>query len=151
MKKYRRIKLWTAACLMLCMLMVPAAQMNVTAAEVIATVNGTVMSGTTSELLKLSTQEGEMHIKLDSGTDTSSCKILLPDQKISVSVSHGSDGYLHAVKITSGAQTVGVTVDSSKTSTVTGTIGEKTKGDVLYFNTYAGEMQIKLDPSTNMS
>lgn len=151
MKKYRRLKLWTAFCLVFCMLMAPMAQMNVQAAEVIATVQGTVMSGTTSELLKLSTNEGEMHIKLDSTTDTSGCKILLPDQKISVSVSHGSDGYLHAVKISSGTQTVGVTLDNSTTATVTGTIGEKTKGDVLYFNTSAGEMQIKLDSSTNMS
>lgn len=151
MKKYRQIKLWTAFCLAFCMLMMPAAQMSARAAEVIATVQGTVMSGTTSDLIKLSTKEGEMHIKLDSGTDTSGCKILLPDQQIYVSVSHGSDGYLHAVKVTSGAQTIGVTVDSSKTSTVTGTIGEKTKGDVLFFNTSAGEMQIKLDSTTDMS
>ncbi|MCM1039169.1 MAG: hypothetical protein NC314_10270 [Roseburia sp.] len=151
MKKYRHLKLWTALGLVFCMLMMPMVQMDVRAAEVIATVQGTVMTGTTSELIKLSTKEGEMQIKLDSTTDTSGCKILLPDQKISVSVSHGSDGYLHAVSITSGSQTIGVTLDNSKTATVTGTISEKTKGDVLYFNTSAGEMQIKLDSSTNMS
>ena len=151
MKKYGQIKLLTAFCLVFCMLMMPMTQMNVRAAEVIATVQGTIMSGTTSELIKLSTKDGEMHIKLDSTTDTSSCKILLPDQKISVSVSHGSAGYLHAVKSTNSEQVVGVTVDNSSTVTVTGTIGEKTKGDILYFKTSAGEMEIKLDSSTNMS
>ena len=43
------------------------------AAAEAATVTGTVRSGTTSDLLLLSTKEGNMEIKLDSGTDTSSC------------------------------------------------------------------------------
>lgn len=150
MKKGVIYKLGLTVCLALSVLMIPANRLTVRAEEVIATVQGRVLSGTTSELLKLHTEDGDMEIKLDSGTDTSECKILLPDHTIGVSVSHGSDGYLHAVKITAQAQTQKVTLDSS-TSTVTGTIGQKTKGDILYLNTDAGEMEIKLDSTTDMS
>lgn len=151
MNKDRIARMCMAVCLVLGMFFIPINEMKVQAAEVIATVQGTVMSGTTSELLKLSTKEGNMEIKLDSGTDTSACKLLLPGQTINVSVSHGSDEYLHAVKITTGAQASNVSVDSSTTTTVTGTLSDKTKGDLLYVNTAQGEMQIKLDATTNMS
>lgn len=151
MKKYKIGKLYITLCLVLAIIMVPMNRLKVQAVEILATVQGTVLSGTTSEIMKLSTKEGYMEIKLDSGTDTSACKILLPDTKISVSVSHGSDGYLHAVKIYGESQEPGITLDSSTTASVTGTIGEKTKGDVLYFNTPQGEMQIKLDTTTDVS
>lgn len=151
MKKYKIIKTGIAVCLALGLLILPPNRLNVRADEVMATVTGTVLSGTTSSLLKLSTKEGDMEIKLDSGTDASGCKILLPDKEINVSVSHGSDGYLHAVKITTDTPTVVGTLDMSTTATVTGTIGDKTKGDVIYFNTPQGEMQIKLDTTTSIS
>ena len=124
MKKHM-MKLCMAACLVSGILLSPAEKFTSQAAEVIATVKGSVMAGTTTELLKLSTKEGNMEIKLDSGTDASACKILLPGSSISVSVSHGNDGYLHAVKITSAAQAADVTLDSSSSATVTGTISEK--------------------------
>ena len=151
MRKGRIARIAMAVCLTLGMILYPAGLSKVQAAEIIATVQGTVMSGTTAELLKLSTEDGKMEIKLDSDTDTSACKILLPGKNISVSVSHGSDGYLHAVKITSDTKTPTVSVDSSTTATVTGTISEKTTNEILYFNTVHGEMQIKLDTTTNMS
>ena len=151
MKKNRMIKACMAFFMIFAMFIMPAGQLKVQAAEVIATVEGTVMSGTTSELLLLSTKEGKMEIKLDSNTDTSGCKILLPDYKVSVSVSHGSDGYLHAVKITSNTQAAGVSVDTASAATIAGTIDKKTTGDVLYVNTPQGEMQIKLDGTTDMS
>lgn len=151
MKRGRIVKVIMAFSLILGMTLLPVNQSKVQAAEVIATVKGTVMSGTTDELLKLSTEDGKMEIKLDSETDTSTCKILLPGTGISVSVSHGSDGYLHAVKISGDTKTPTISVDSSSTATVTGTIGEKTKDDILYVNTVQGEMQIKLDTTTNMS
>ena len=150
MKKDRILKLCTTACLVLGIVMNPAGQLEAKAAEVIATVQGTVSTGTTSDLLKLSTKEGNMEIKIDSGTDASGCKILLPDKKVSVSVSHGSDGYLHAVKISGDMQITSVKLDSS-TSSVTGKISEKTKDDLLYFNTAQGEMEIKMDTNTNLS
>lgn len=151
MKKNKFSKLCITTCLILGITLLPAVQLKVNAAEIIATVQGTILSDTTSEILHLSTSDGKMEIKMDSETDASACKVLLPDKKISVSLSHGSDGYLHAVKITSEIKESGVTIDSTTTATVTGTIDKKTTGDLLYFDTPQGEMQIKLDPSTNMS
>lgn len=151
MKRDKFAKLCLAVCLVCGMTTAPMNSLEIQAAEVIATVQGTVASGTTSELLRLSTKEGEMQIKLDSGTDTSGCKILLTDSKVTVSVSHGSDGYLHAVKLSGDTQTPSTTLDSSTTATVTGTISSKSKGDVLCFKTAQGEMEIKLDPTTNLS
>ncbi len=151
MKRCMRIKLYIMVCLAAVAVMLSGNGMEAQAAEILATVHGTVQTGTNTGLLKLSTKEGYMEIKIDSGTDTSACKILLPDQKVSVSVSYGSDGYLHAVKISGEAQESAVTLDASTNAIVTGTIGEKTKGNLLYFNTPQGEMQIKLDATTNMS
>lgn len=151
MKRHKIARICLVICLVFGMIMVPANQIEVHAAEVVATVHGTILSGTTSELLKLSTEDGNMEIKLDSGTDASDCKILLPGRQVSISLSHGSDGYMHAVKITSEVQTPGVTIDSSTSATVTGKISEKSTDDVLYFDTVQGEMQIKLDTTTNMS
>lgn len=151
MKKYSIWKKAGAAiCLTFGILIAPIGQMKVQAAEVIATVHGNVMAGTTTDLLKLATNEGNMEIKLDSGTDASACKVLLPGSNIYVAVSHGSDGYLHAVRITSGVQTSAVTLDNSSSATVTGTISDKSKGDVLVVKTPQGEMQIKLDTTTNL-
>lgn len=151
MNRKRTVKICLAICLAFSLIMIPVNQLKAQAAEVVATVEGTVLSGTTSELLLLSTKEGKMEIKLDSNTDTSACKILIPDTKVSVSVSHGSDGYMHAVKITSSTLVTSISIDSSTTATVTGTINEKTKGDILHFDTPQGEMEIKLDTTTDMS
>lgn len=150
MRKNRIAGKIMAVCLAVGMLFSPTGYFQTMAAEVIATVEGTVQSGTTAELLKLSTNEGTMEIKLDSDTDTSACKILLPGNRVTVSVSHGSDGYLHAVRIGGQSQSSSPTIDSS-TTTVTGKINSKTKNDILYFDTAQGEMQIKLDPTTNMN
>lgn len=151
MKMKKTVKLYIAVCLVLGMAAAPWNRMEAHAVEILATVNGTVLSGTNTELLKLSTREGYMEIKLDSGTDITACKILLPDKRVSVAVTYGSDGYLHAAKITSEAQEASVTLDSSATATVTGQIGDKTTGNVLYVSTSQGEMQIKLDTTTDVS
>ena len=151
MKKMRIARALVVVCLTLSMLIDPIGRLNVQAVEAITTVSGTVLSGTTTDLLLLSTKDGKMEIKLDYNTDTSACKLLLTNKKINVSVSHGSDGYLHAVKISNDAQPASVSVDSSKTTVVSGTISEKSSGDLLYFNTQSGEMEIKLDATTDMS
>lgn len=151
MKKNGIVKISMIICLVLFCVMIPMNLLTVQADEIIATVQGTVLTGTTADILKISTKEGNMEIKMDSGTDTSACKILLPDEKVSVSVSHGSDGYLHAVKVISNSKNSIVTLDMSNTATVIGTVSKKTKDNVLYFNTNQGEMQIKLDTTTNMS
>ena len=66
-------------------------------------------------------------------------------------MSRGSDAYLHAVKITTDRPTSTATLDSSTTVTVSGTIGDKTTEELIYLKTNQGEMQIKLDPTTNLS
>lgn len=151
MKKHRIVQFCMGLCLALGLLIIPAGRMDVEAAEVIATVRGTVLKNTTASLIYLDTSSGTMEIKIDGETDTSGCKILLPDKVISVSVSHGSDGYLHAVKITSEAQDSAVSVDSSSVSTVTGTLSSKTKNDVLCLDTQYGLMELKFDSTLDMS
>ncbi len=151
MKKYGIVKICLAICLVAGMILVPANLMEADAEEVIATVEGTVLSETTHELLQLSTKEGKMEIKLDSKTDTGGCKMLLTGEKISVSVSHGFDGYLHAVKINSITDAKRVSLDSATTAVVTGTVDAKSNGDILYFDTTYGEMELKLDTTTDMS
>lgn len=150
-KMHKAVKLYIAVFLVLGIAAAPWNRMEAHAVEILATVNGTVLSGTNTGLLKLSTREGYMEIKLDSGTDITACKILLPDKRVSVAVTYGSDGYLHAAKITSETQESSVTLDSSATATITGQIGDKTTGNVLYVSTSQGEMEIKLDATTDVS
>lgn len=138
-------------CLALGLFVCPTNRIEAQAEEVVATVQGSVMAGTTTELLHLATKEGNMEIKMDSNTDASACKVILPGSNISVSVSHGSDGYLHAVRITSSTEGAVFTLDSSTNATVIGTIGEKSTDNVLYVKTEQGEMEIKLDSTTDMS
>ncbi|MDE7132866.1 MAG: hypothetical protein K2O65_13885 [Lachnospiraceae bacterium] len=72
MKKQMIAKLSLIGCLVIGALMFPGSKMTVHADEIMATVQGKVMAGTTTDLLKLSTKEGNMEIKLDGGTDASS-------------------------------------------------------------------------------
>lgn len=150
MKKHTITKLCTFAGLVAGLLLTPLTKLDAQAAET-ATVHGTILSGTNEELLKLSTSDGNMEIKLDSGTDTSACKVLLPDKKVTVNLTYGSDAYWHASKITSESPDLGIALDSDTTATVTGKVGKKTSGDILFFETPQGEMEIKLDATTNMS
>lgn len=150
MKRYGITRICMTVCLVFGIIFLPANQLKAQAAEIIATVHGTILSGTTSDLLLLSTKQGKMEIKLDSSTDTSDCKILLPDREISVAVTSGNDGYLHAAAITSQAQTSSETLDSS-TATVTGTLSDKSKDNILYVKTPQGDMELKLDTTTDMS
>lgn len=147
-------RIWMCMVLTLCLVaglvMMPVCGMTAQAAET-ATVQGTVATGTTSDLLMLSTSDGKMEIKIDSSTDVSEARILLPETKLTVAISHGSDGYWHATKITYNGTAVGVTIDSSNTSTVTGTITDKTTKEILYVDTPQGEMQLKYDQNTNIS
>lgn len=154
MKKYKRAARWCMAALAACgMLLLPASapKMDVQAAEVIATVQGTVMEGTTAKLLYLNTSGGKMEIKIDDSTSTGNCKMLLPEKKISVSVANGNDGYLHAVTISESGANPSVSVDTSKISSVVGTVNKKTTEEVLYLDTAQGLMEIKLDKNTDFS
>lgn len=151
MNKNRIAKIGMAVCFLFGMLLLPANQLKVQAAEVIATVEGTVGSKTTSTLLYLSTAQGDMEIKLDQDTDTSGCRVLLAGKRISVDVTGGTDGYLHAARLFSNGQTSNVSIDPSATAVVTGTLDKKTTESILYVKTAQGDMEIKFDSSTDMS
>ena len=149
MKMHKHFGLVLTACLVLSLLFTPAFLLPAQAANTV-TVQGKVMSGTTGSLLLLDTPQGKMEIKIDNATDTTAGKILLPDQAISVTVTGGSDGYLHATKISTGNQIGNVIVDTNNTVDVTGTLNKNTKDNDLHLDTPQGEMIIRLDPSTDM-
>lgn len=151
MKKNRIACLCAAICVAFGMLLLPGVSMKVHAAEIIATVQGKVMEGTTSNMLYLDTPQGKMEIKIDEGTNANGCKVLLPKKVICVSVSHGSDGYLHAVTIAENQADASISLNMDKISTVTGTLNKKTTAEILYLDTVHGEMELKLDKTTDMS
>lgn len=153
MKKNRMARLCAAICAAFGLFLLPAAgvSMEVQAAEIIGTVQGKVMEGTTSSMLYLNTSDGKMEIKIDGETNASGCKVLLPKKVISVSVSHGSDGYLHAVKISESQVDASISLNMDSVATVTGTLNKKTTADVLHLDTVHGEMELKLDATTDMS
>ncbi len=111
------------------------------------TVSGTVDSATTSSYLCLNTAQGKMTIAIDSDTDLSECKMLLPNKEVTVECHHGSDAYLHASRI----YVATAVVDSSNSSTVSGTVTSKTTDDVIFLSTSNGTMEIKVDNSTDMT
>ncbi len=98
-KKKKFTQALTAFCLAGTLAFAPFFQMSASAAEVIATVQGTVKSGTTSEMLLLDTPQGNMEIKIENATDTTAGKLLLPGQAVTVDVTGGSDGYLQEVSL----------------------------------------------------
>ncbi|MCR5675442.1 MAG: hypothetical protein K6G16_07025 [Lachnospiraceae bacterium] len=115
------------------------------------TVTGTVGKETKADLLYLGTSGGTMQIKIDSGTDLSECKVILPGTALSVEVYYGSDAYMHAAKIKGGVVGPQATIDTANTTNVTGTISEGTTSDLIYLATSGGTMQIKLDTTTDTS
>lgn len=149
-KKKKFTQALTAFCLAGALAFAPFFQMSASAAEVIATVQGTVKSGTTSEMLLLDTPQGKMEIKIENATDTTAGKLLLPGQAVTVDVTGGSDGYLHAAKIVSDTQIGNVTVDTKNTATITGKLTGDTKDNKLHFDTPQGRMVIILDSTTSM-
>lgn len=151
MKKYKRSAKICMTALAACGMLLAPARMEVQAEEVIATVQGKVMEGTTAKLLYLDTSDGKMEIKIDDGTSTGNCKMLLPDKKISVSVANGNDGYLHAVSISENGENPSVSLDTSKVSNVVGTVNDKTTEEVLHLDTSQGEMELKIDKNTDLS
>lgn len=151
MKKNRIACLCAAICAAFGMLLLPGVSIKVHAAEIIATVQGKVMEGTTSSMLYLDTSEGKMEIKIDGETNAGGCKVLLPNKVICVSVSYGSDGYLHAVTIAENQADASISLNMDSISTVTGTLNKKTTAEVLHLNTVHGEMELKLDRTTDMS
>ncbi len=150
MKKTIFARIGLAFCLAIGMCSLPVTSISVLADES-TTVQGTVREGTTSSLLLLATPQGNMEIKIDSSTDTSGCKLLLTGKSIYATVYYGSDAYMHASKITSTVSTTAVQLDTSSQSTVSGTIKNKSTDELLYVSTPQGDMEIKMDSSTDLS
>ena len=111
------------------------------------TVSGTVGIDTTGNYLYLNTPQGKMTIAIDSGTDLSGCKMLLPDKEVTVECHRGSDAYLHASKIYEAVPVI----DASTSATVYGTVTSKSTEDVIFLSTAEGTMQIKVDTTTDFT
>ena len=78
------------------------------AKEVLATIQGTVTKASTADTLKLfSLNSGSYEIKIDSDTDKSKCKEIVPGKSVYVGVYKGTDKALHADRI------IGAEVDNS--------------------------------------
>ncbi|MCI2050098.1 MAG: hypothetical protein LKJ76_10365 [Lachnospiraceae bacterium] len=141
--------------LTLCLLLITTAcfrnGISAVHAEQTWTVSGTVGSKTSDVFLYFETSAGEMIIKIDTSTDTTDCKILIPGKAITVTCYRGNDAYLHASRISSSEVQTNVVVDKQNVTSVYGRVESGTTDSLLYFNTSGGEMQIKLDKDTDMS
>ena len=112
------------------------------------TVTGTVEAKSTSQLIRLNTDGATMLIKVDQTTDTTGCRAVMVGTKISVSVGHGEDGYMHALKITNdGAST---NVNSSNIRMV-GLVGSETNSEWLYLEVGNTKYPIHRESSTDYS
>lgn len=121
---------------------------DVEAAEI--TYSGTVSEQTTAECLYLSTSGGTVQIKIDSNTELSNAKFLLPGNTVTANCYTSSDEYWHASKITGNSSAGRVSVDTGNKATVKGRIAKGTSEELLYLVVDNGTMQIKIDESTNV-
>lgn len=115
------------------------------------TVSGVVQTGSTQNLIRLKCSDGVMLLKVDSDSDLSKSKNMLPGRTLTVVIKYGNDGYWHISSVKEGVYKADVQVDKKNLSTVTGIAKDAVQGDVLFFNTGDGEMQIKLDDDTDYS
>lgn len=93
-----------------------------------------------------------MQIVTDSNTDSRNGMFLMPGRNITVTVYRGSDAYMHAAVITGPKEAViPATVDTSSTSTVSGTVSAKSTENMLYLQTKSGEMELKMDAVRSMT
>ena len=116
-----------------------------------SSVYGKINKESTSDLLKLDTQGGQMLIRIDSGCQVEGSRLLLPGREITVYVYRGQDAYMHTNRITNEKKVVRITVDRSRTYTVSGTIEPDSTETTLNFKTDQGNMTIKLDEDTAVS
>ena len=115
------------------------------------TVSGTVTDSSNTDIIYLNTSQGTMHLKMDSNTDTSGVKFILPGSTVTCNIYLPNDGYWHISKI-SGVTSVGrVSVDTSSPATVRGTIAKGTTSELIYLVVDNGTMQIKIDSETDLS
>ena len=68
----------------------------------VLTVQGKTTSDSTPNMIQLSTPQGTMKIKIDGSTKLTNNKVITVDTFLTIDVQGGSDGYLHALKVTRG-------------------------------------------------
>ncbi|MCR5209013.1 MAG: hypothetical protein K6C99_02235 [Lachnospiraceae bacterium] len=68
----------------------------------VLTVQGKATSDTTPYMIQLSTPQGIMKIKMDGSTKMTNNKVITENVYLTIDVQGGSDGYLHALKVTRG-------------------------------------------------
>jgi len=117
-------------------------------------VTGVVDSASTTDLLVLKNSDGTMKITLDSTTDMSDGKVLIPGFTYKVDIYRGTGDYNHAAKvIDTSDNTIGTNsgVDTGHTVTVSGTVASGTRQNKLLLDTTSGQMTIRLDTGTDTS
>ena len=83
-----------------------------------------------------------MLIRIDSGCQVEGSRLLLPGREITAYVYRGRDAYMHTNRITNEKKVVRITVDRSRTYTVSGTIEPDSTETTLNFKTDQGNMTI---------
>ena len=121
-----------------------------------ATVSGKVGKDTTDTLMFLEMSNGTMELKIDPTTDMSACSVMVAGKNVTVVCARGSDAYMHALSISTGAGSTGsygstAVADAapSGTTAVSGKVNKDTNGNVLYLDIDGGTMYIALDANTD--
>lgn len=117
------------------------------AAAAYATVEGKVASGSTDDLLKLDTNQGQMLIKMDSDLKISGGAMIV-GAKVTVDVDLSNDGYLHTKAIRVTGTNWGAVVDTANTLTVTGKVLSGTNEGTLLFSFSGSQFNIRIDSAT---
>ena len=123
---------------------------NAAATSQIALAQGTVAAGTNESVLFLATSGGTMQFKIDSTSNLAACQAMIPGNYLAVAYYRGADAWNHVSLAVSNTAPSTQGATKTATATVTGTVGDKTTSSLLYLNTSAGEMQIKIDNDTDM-
>ncbi|MBO4458421.1 MAG: hypothetical protein J5802_11945 [Butyrivibrio sp.] len=111
---------------------------------------GTVSNDTTSNVLHLKTSAGKMEFVIDTNTDGSDGRALIPGQKVSVYFYRGNDAWNHTTKIVneSTSKSATVSLDERSKFTVKGKVRDDTNENTLFLGTKEGKMEIRLDSNT---
>ncbi len=115
-------------------------------------VKGKVADGTTDDLLKITTSEGVMQIKMDADLNIEDAPVLMKGKEVTVEWKYGSDSYLHTSCIkASGGTTWGATVDTTNQITVTGKVMEGSDPSTLILDCNGSKFNIRLDKASNFT
>ena len=117
-----------------------------------ATASGKVDKSTTASTLVINTTSGQMKIKLDSNTDISQSRVLMPDTIATVEYYKGSDDSFHANTVVNGsAKPAATTTLDGNSVTVTGTVEDGSSESTIHLQTSGGMMEIRLDSNTDFT